>query len=374
MSTSARSKLFAILTAALLVVSALALSGCGKKVPDVVGLQPAEAVRVLQDAGYKLGEVTYVATKDVPLGQVATQEPAAGSKLKDGRPVNLAVNFNDGVDTRVPTVTGLSETTAVNTANAIGLVPLVNQQYSDTVAAGLVAAQVPEPEATVKAGSTLVIVVSRGKAPATSAVPDVKGKSQSDAESAIKSAGFTSQVYSVYDSKAAKGTVFGQVPAAGTTAVAGSKVQIVVSLGPGTGSATVPSVTGKNESDANKAITSAGLKTKVYRQYSDTVASGVVVNQFPTAGAKAAAGSEVAIVVSLGKTPTAAVAVPDVTGMTEADARAALENAGFTVDVQTVPSDTVAAGTVGFQFPSVNTQAAPGSPVLVVVSEGAPPE
>ena len=174
-----------------------------------------------------------------------------------------------------------------------------------------------------------MIVVSKGKAPDKAQVPNVKGKSQSDAESAIEKAGFTVATTKVYYDSVAKGKVITQQPAGGSSATKGSKVQIVVSLGKGTGTATVPSVKGKSESSAKTAITDAGLKAKVIKQYSDWVAKGNVIDQFPASGSKAAAGSEVLIAVSNGKEPAGTVAVPDVMGMSEAEAVSAIEGAGL---------------------------------------------
>jgi len=359
-----------VLIACALAASALALAGCRPEVPQLIGMRQADAVRAIEEAGYTLGEVNVVATDQVAVGLIAEQSPVYGTKLKKGSPISVSVNFSNGSDAIVPTVTGLEEQTAVGVADTTGLVPLVVDQYSDVVAEGLCAEQVPAPGASVSVGDTLVIVMSKGKQPEQVKVPDVKGKSQSDAESAITAAGLTSEVFKVYDSETSKGKVMGQQPKPGGSVNKGSKVQIVVSLGPGVGSATVPSVTGKSESDAKSAIEKAGLKTSVIKDYSDTVAKGKVAEQFPTSGSKAAAGSEVLILVSLGAPPAGTVAVPDVTGMDEAAAVTALEDAGLVATVKTVASETVPAGTVGAQFPEGGAQLNPGGEVLIGVSSG----
>jgi len=368
-----RTTLVVAVGAALLAV--LLVSGCGgPEVPNVVDMRQADAVRALQDAGYLLGDVSAVATDSVGVGLIATQDPAAGERLKEGKPVNLAVNFSDGVDVVVPTVTGQTEVTAVNVAKTSNLVPLVTNQYSDNTAEGMVSAQSPSPGAQVKAGDTLVIVISKGKEPAKAEVPNVKGKKQSDAESAIEKAGFKVTTTKVYYDTVDKGKVITQQPEGGKSATKGSTVQIVVSLGKGTGTVTVPSVKGKSEGDANKAIEGAGLKPKKITQYSDSVAKGKVIDQFPASGSKAASGSEVLIAVSNGKEPSGNVAVPDIMGMTQADAVAAIEGAGLVAAVETLASADVPADSVGYQFPAAGTQVAPGSEVLVAVSSGPAPE
>jgi len=361
-----------ILLAALVAV--LASSGCRGGVPDVVGMGQADAVRALQEEGYLLGKISIVVTDSVGVGVVTAQDPAAGERAKEGTLVDLAVNAATGEDVIVPSVTGLTEAAAVSSATSAELTPLVTEQYSDMAVEGAVATQSPSPGSTVARGDTLVIVVSKGEAPAKAKVPNVVGKSQADAESAIEKAGFSVAVTKVYYDTVAKGKVIAQQPEADSSVNKGSEVQIVVSLGKGTGSATVPSVKGKSESDASNAISDAGLKTKVVRDYSDSVAKGKVIDQFPASGSKAAAGSEVLISVSLGKEPAGTVAVPDVMGMSEADAVAAVEGAGLVIQVEQLPSDSVAAGSVGYQFPAAGTQVAPGSEVLVAVSTGPEPQ
>ena len=372
MSAVSRRRMSLVAVVGVVLLAAVLLTGCAKKVPDVVGMGQADAVRALQEAGYRLGDVSVVVTDQVGVGVVTAQNPAAGERLREDKPVDLAVNAGADGGVSVPSVTGLTEAAAVNTAESYELVPLVTEQYSDLAVEGVVATQSPSAGSRVSIGDTLVIVVSKGKAPEKAEVPNVKGKSQSDAESAIEKAGFKVTTTKVYYDSVAKGKVITQEPEGGKSATKGSTVQIVVSLGKGTGAATVPSVKGKSESDATKAISDAGLKAKVLDQYSDSVAKGKVIDQFPAGGSKAASGSEVLIAVSLGKEPSSAVAAPDVMGMTEAEAVSAIEDAGLVAAIEQLASADVPAGTVGYQFPAAGTQVAPGSEMLVAVSSGPP--
>jgi serine/threonine-protein kinase len=355
-----------VLVGFALLVSAGLLTGCGgPKVPDVVGMRQEEAVRALQEAGYLLGDVSLVSTDSVPLGTIAAQSPAAGERARKDSAVGLAIAASDGTRVQIPTVVGMSQVTAEQVATALNLVPLVTDQYSDQVVKGEVAAQSPEPGAEASAGSTLVIVMSKGPAPEKAKVPDVVGKKQADAESAIEGAGFSTEVFKVYNSDVGKGKVIGQLPEGGDSAVTGSDVQIVVSLGTGTGAVKMPSVTGKKESSAVSAIEDAGLTVQTIKQYDPSVAKGVVSAQFPDAGATAAKGSEAVIVVSLGAEPTESTTVPGVIGSTADAATTALKDVGLTVTTQELPSDTP--GTVVYQFPESGAKVTPGSEVLIVV-------
>jgi beta-lactam-binding protein with PASTA domain len=131
----------------------------------------------------------------------------------------------------------------------------------------------------------------------------------------------------------------------------------------------VPNVVGLTQAAASTAITGVGLTVgTVATATSNTVASGSVISQSPIAGASAASGSPVNLVVSTGP---AAVSVPNVVGLTQAAASTAITGAGLTVGtVTTATSNTVASGSVISQSPLAGTAAASGSAVNLVVSTG----
>ena len=135
----------------------------------------------------------------------------------------------------------------------------------------------------------------------------------------------------------------------------------------------VPDVVGLPQADAEAAIVGAGLTVgTVGTANSDTVPAGDVISQDPTAGNLVAPGSAVDLVVSLGP---ATVLVPDVVGLPQADAEAAIIGAGLTVGtVGTANSDTVPAGDVISQDPTGGNSVAPGSAVDLVVSLGPAPD
>ncbi|WP_342349426.1 PASTA domain-containing protein, partial [uncultured Nitrospira sp.] len=156
-------------------------------------------------------------------------------------------------------------------------------------------------------------------------VPDVVGSSQITAESEITGAGLTVGAITITShASVPSGNVISQNPAAGIDVVAGSPVDLVVSDGPAL--VTVPSVVGLPQSDAESAIIGAGLTVGTITTASHaSVSSGSVISQTPGGGASVAAGSAVALVVSTGPAP---VTVPNVVGVPQAAAQAALTTAG----------------------------------------------
>ncbi len=364
--------------AVLLTIGLLAalLSGCGPKVPDVVGMRADEAVRVLQDAGYKLGTTGKTYTTGLPPGQVFSQIPGANERVREGEVVNLTITFALG-EIPVPDVSKLSADEASQAIAAAQLSPMQIDQYSDTIAKGSIGGQVPEAGATVDVGATVVYVVSQGPAPEKSKVPDITGDKQDDADAAIKKADLKPAAQKAYSNSVAKGVIVLQNPAAGASVSPGSVVSYVVSLGkPQTtssnepASVTVPNVVGKKEADATSALQSAGLTAEIYRQADPKVAKGVVINQMPPSGSKTAQGGVVGLLISTGSEST--VEVPDVTGKNATDAKAAIEEAGLVAYPVDQPSADVSDGVVIQQIPVTGSIVPLGSEVVYAVSTGLP--
>ena len=92
----------------------------------------------------------------------------------------------------------------------------------------------------------------------------------------------------------------------------------------------VPLVVGMTETDATNAITDAGLVVGTWdSEYSSTVPINYIISQDPPAGTEVSPGSSVTLTTSLGP-QTNMWTVPNVAGMTTADAKAAVIAVGLT--------------------------------------------
>ncbi|MBP3884709.1 MAG: Stk1 family PASTA domain-containing Ser/Thr kinase [Olsenella sp.] len=242
----------------------------------------------------------------------------------------------------------------------------VKEEYSSTVAKGLVADQDPDPNRSVSKGTQINLVVSKGPQPAaTVTVPDLKGMTPSEAQSALTKAGLVAQAGdSVYDSEVANGTIAKQSPRAGATAKAGDT--ITYQLSKGAENVDIPGVEGHGEDDARSTLEAAGFAVKVSYSESDSVDKGVVISQSPTG--KAEKGATVTITVSSG---SAQVSVPSVVGESESSATSELRYSGFGVNVTYDYSSTVNYGVVMSQ--SLTGTADKGATVTIVVSAGPDP-
>jgi beta-lactam-binding protein with PASTA domain len=267
--------------------------------PNLVGLTRAQAESSLTTFSLK-PSVTEDYSSQVPVGVVFLQAPAAGAPINPGDTVEMVVSKGAApAKVQVPKINGKKQSDAEAALKAVGLVPAPSQAYSDTVAKDIVADQNPVAGASMSPGSKVTFVVSLGQGAQSIAIPNVVGKSQADAEAAIKGAGLVPNAVLNVNPTVPKGIVAGQSPTAGAKTAPGAVVGILVSLGPDT-SVTVPNVVGKTSAEADSAIKAAGLVPQAAVQPDAEVPKGIVISQGPAGGAKAEAGSVVLYTVSSG--------------------------------------------------------------------------
>ena len=336
-------------------------------VPVVKYKSQAEAQTVLAAAGYVTGTITTQNHNVIPAGYVISQTPYPDSALAAGGAVDLVISAGPAGTTLVaiPNVVGLTQAAAESALTDAGLTSSVSSAYSDAVAAGLVISQTPAAATDVATGSVVELLVSAGPAPATVAVPDVTGLTQTAAQSAITGAGLVvGNITTSSSNTVPAGNVVSQSPSAATSVAVGSAVDLVVSSGPALIS--VPSVTGLSQAAAETAITNAGLAVgTVTTTSSSTVATGNVISQTPGSGAQVTAGSSVDLVVSSGP---ALVTVPNVVGLTYSTATANIGAAGLTVGSVSTVLTRRSCGVVNSQTPSGGSNVPAGSAVNLVVT------
>ena len=346
-------------------------------VPDVVGMTAEDAEQAIIDAGFVLGSVETSAVMDAEKGIVLEQDPEAGVDTAEGSEINLVISAAATLE--MPDVTGMTEDEATAALEDEGFVVQTANYYVDDVETGLVAGQLPNAGETVEPGSQVGILVSLGKAPEETVmvkVPDVTGQTEKDAVSAITAVGLTVRIYYDTNDTVPQGDVIDQEPVGGSEIAISSSVIILVSQGtqpkpPAPTTIQVPEVGGMTEANAKKALSDAGLKAESTSVYSDTVVSGSVVGQFPSAGTSVLAGSAVGIAVSQGQPASDAIEVSDFIGMSSADAVAAIEAIGLKpIALESTTPDGQAEGTVFAQLPEAGAKVERGSPVLILVANG----
>jgi beta-lactam-binding protein with PASTA domain len=151
----------------------------------------------------------------------------------------------------------------------------------------------PPAGARVKKGQTIHIKWSSG--PALVQVPDVTGKTQAAAKAALEKVGLKVGKVTQQNSDTVRaGLVISQTPNGGFLQ-AGQSVDLVISKGKPL--ATVPSVVGLSQADAEDALRRANLNPQVVQDPTCFDASGNVCRQDPAAGQQVVEGSTVTIYV-----------------------------------------------------------------------------
>jgi serine/threonine-protein kinase len=141
---------------------------------------------------------------------------------------------------------------------------------------------------------------------------------------------------------------------------------------PPTTQVTVPDLRGKTQDEATALITQQGLTVgTVSREASTAEQKDRVLSSDPAVGAKADRQTPVNLVIGSGPNT---VAVPDVTGQSQADAIARLKSAGFTGSISTDQADSLEPkGTVVQIDPAAGSQAPPDVAIRLSVSTGTIP-
>lgn len=267
-------------------------------VPDVVGVDQAEATARLQGAGLKVA-LDPQPNKDVAAGRVVSQNPGANEKVDKGKTVTIVVSTGAAPVT-VPTngVVGAKADDARKTLEGLGLTVALQEEANDTITKGLVIRTNPPAGTEVAAGSSVTVYVSSGQAPV--AVPDVTNLPSAEAANRLGVAGFNVDLVNEASDAVGTGRVIRTDPAANTDATKGATVRMFVSTGPA--QITVPNVVGQSTAQAQATLTQAGFNPVVSVIASSPVNAGRVIAQSPTAGSKGTRGDDVTI--SVGQSTT----------------------------------------------------------------------
>jgi beta-lactam-binding protein with PASTA domain/predicted Ser/Thr protein kinase len=192
-------------------------------VPQVTGVQQDLAERRIRQAGLTVGEVELVNDEDTPKGQVVESDPGEGEEVDEGSAVDLVVSAGKA-DVVVKYVIGMTRAEATRVMQDLGLDVDYETRDSDEPRNTVIATD-PNAGETVRAGSTVTLVLSEGQVE----VPNVVGLPEDTARDRLEDAGFEVEVDFDPDTPSQQGTVLSQDPPGRTTAAEGSTVTIVVS-------------------------------------------------------------------------------------------------------------------------------------------------
>jgi serine/threonine protein kinase/beta-lactam-binding protein with PASTA domain len=206
-------------------------------------------------------------------------------------------------------------------------------------------------------------------------MPNLVSQTEHAALTTLRADGLHAIVTSV-SSPTAKGLVIKTIPPANTKLRKGQTVTIVVSAGEPstkpvtTATVTLPDLLHEPQSQAVTELQSLSLKAKIVDQTTSTHTAGNVIAQHPAAYSTVNVGSTVTLVVAVAPAPST-VAVPNVTGLSPAQAGAALSAKGFKIGTTTYQhSSTIGKNLVIATSPPAGTVEPSGTTVNLVVSSG----
>lgn len=321
-----------------------------------IAKNPAERFATAKDMRLALND--YLAGRPVNLGEGFT---SAETVVMGGVVPPVGVADGTAVMPAMGGVNPASPTSAQRSYNANNTNGKKNNKKTIAIVIGIIAALA------VVGGIAFALMSGGGDDKDKIAVPSVVGQTVDEATAAIEEAGFElGKVEESFDDKVESGKVISQDPKGDSKQAKGTKINLTVSKG--TQEITVPDLTGKTAEEAQKALTVSGLKyAKGAAEYSDSVEKDHVVRQDIAAGETVAKDTVVTYYLSLGSEGTS---VPNVVGQREGAATTTLNNAGFYVNADYAPSDTVESGLVISQSPAAGEKLKDGESVNIVVSTG----
>lgn len=197
-------------------------------VPDVTGMQDSAAIKLLTDSSFNPIVVDTTYGEIYEAGTIFLQKPTEGKVVKEGRNIYLFVSGGAHV-VNVPQLIGKTIVDARFALERIGLkLGHVTQLPSDKPEDMIFDQQFAEGTP-LERGQTVNITISAGRSLGTIFVPDVIGKSLTQAERIIANNSLTiGKINFQVSSTLLPNTVLDQYPSSGTRLNSGGKVDLFV--------------------------------------------------------------------------------------------------------------------------------------------------
>lgn len=294
----------AVLLAVIVFVLARVLNSKSVNVPEIVNMNVMQAQELLEKSELTICITRKEINDEVDENTVLEQSPEAGEKAKKGSVVNVTIS-EKSVEISIPELKNYDKDLAVEILKNAGFKVEIVEVVSDEFASGTVISQSQSGKG--QTGSTITVTVSKNDketSDKTVEVPSVVGKTVAQAIKLFNGKLYISVVEEQFSDTVPKGAIICQTPQADVKASMYTTVEVTVSKGKASDVKIVmPSVVYLTRSQAKDTLESLGLKVKTENQYSDSVASGIVISQSIPKGKKIKADTAVTIYVSIGKQP-----------------------------------------------------------------------
>ena len=287
----------------------------GTKIMVVVSLGPEPKAKTMDEdlTGLTLEDAkNYLISQGVPenliltreeysasatAGKVTRTDPAYGEEIKDGAAVTIWVSLGKEVVTaRMPNVVGELYEVALIKLKDAGFMDVTPETVESNEPVGTVLNQSVEKYMNIDVTTPVVLQISKG--PAQKVVPNVAGKSYSDAYAQLTGLGFL-DVYSVeVESNEPVGTVLNQSVAADTLTYITTPIELQVSKGPKT--VRMPNLLGKTYEEAYQLLTGLDFTLVTREDVEDNQPAGQVIGQSVEQGTDVPVQTEIVLQVSTG--------------------------------------------------------------------------
>ncbi len=142
-------------------------------VPNLIGQQEDDAIKAIEDAGFKVGTVT-TTTSTEDEGEVIQQTPSGGTTVQIGGTISIVISDGKGVEeSPVPYLIGKSWSSAQQAIKDAGfVVGDVSYEVSSSYAKDQVTWQQYDANAKLEKGTAIDVRISTGPAPAPEPEPE----------------------------------------------------------------------------------------------------------------------------------------------------------------------------------------------------------
>lgn len=202
------------------------------KMPGVAGEYVEDAVNLLSDLGI-IAKVKRETSDEIEAGVVISADVAKGSDIPRGSTVNLIVSMGPKT-IEIPPVTGDTfEAASRILMDDFGFLRIEREEeYSETIQAGIVTAQMPVAGSLAERDTKIILTVSMGKE--TTKVPNLLGLTEEEGRMTLVEAHLQpgDEISYVYSDQYAKGLICSQSYSHTTSVELGTKINFCVSQGP----------------------------------------------------------------------------------------------------------------------------------------------
>ena len=246
-------------------------------------------------------------------GQIMDQTPKADDQVAVGTEIKVWVSMGKE-QADLPTIadlTNMTEQAAKDYLDALKgeLVPIVRQENSDDIAAGLVTRTEPAFGEQLTRGQTVTIYVSIGPEKVLKRVPNVLGANISSALSILTQNGFENHISLEEDSLEPAGDVLRMEDQEGNEIVPNTQIdvttEITIYYSSGEYYEKMPNVVGYTLENARKMLSDLEFSNvTVEEEYHESVEEGKVIRANIRTGDKIDVKTEIVLTVSKGPEPT----------------------------------------------------------------------